>query len=251
MIRDTDRHRENPSAGTGHLLAMKAAHMSIATRQPARPPTPRRPIGRAARGRNPDRLRAGAPRGWRLCSSAAALAGSALIAACSTTTGGAGDTGYVASQTTGITAIAPTHRAAAPALSGTTLDGKPFSLNQDRGDVVVVNVWGSWCTPCRVEGPALQETYRTYQSKGVQFLGIDVRDDNAAALAFDAGLGVTYPSLQDPDETLVLAFKSILPPTTIPSSAIIDRDGKVAVRILGAVTEPQLVQALDQVLGES
>jgi thiol-disulfide isomerase/thioredoxin len=181
---------------------------------------------------------------------AAALA-AALAAACSNSTGGGGETGYVAAETTGITAVAASDRVAAPALSGTSLDGEKLSLSGYRGHVVVVNVWGSWCTPCRVEGPALEETYQKYRSKGVDFLGINTRDDNAAALAFADSDGITYPSLRDPDETLVLQFKSILPPTTIPSSAIIDRDGKVAVRILGAVTEPQLVQALDKVLGET
>ncbi len=183
---------------------------------------------------------------------AVALTGAALLAACSNATGGGGDTGFVASQTTGVTAIAASARVAAPALAGTTLDGKKLSLADYRGQVVVVNVWGSWCTPCRVEGPSLEETYQKYHVKGVDFLGINTREDsNAAALAYVADEGITYPSLQDPDETLLLEFKSIVPPTTIPSSVIIDRNGKVAARILGAVTEPQLSQALDTVLGES
>jgi len=180
-----------------------------------------------------------------------ALTGAALLAACSNATGGTGNTGFVSSEVTGVTAIAASARVAAPTLAGTTLDGKKLSLADYRGQVVVVNVWGSWCTPCRVEGPALEETYQKFQAKGVKFLGINTRDNNAAALAFVGSDGITYPSLQDPDETLVLEFKSIVPPTTIPSSVIIDRSGKVAVRILGAVTEPQLVQALDKVLGES
>jgi peroxiredoxin len=187
----------------------------------------------------------------RLGALVAASAGAALLAACSNSTGGAGNTGFVSSAVTGITAIAPSARVAAPSLSGTTLDGKKLSLTDYRGQVVVVNVWGSWCTPCRVESAALEETYQKYQAKGVSFLGINTRDDNAAAQAFVSSAGITYPSLQDPNETLVLAFKSILPPTTIPSSVVIDRSGRVAVRILGEVTEPQLVQALDKVLGES
>jgi thiol-disulfide isomerase/thioredoxin len=181
---------------------------------------------------------------------AVVLAGVVVLAGCSNTTGGTGNTGFVQTQT-GIIAIEAAQRVAAPVLSGTTLDSKQFSLSQYRGDVVVVNVWGSWCTPCRVEGPALEETFQKYQAKGVRFLGINVRDDNAAARAFEASVGSTYPSLQDPNETLLLQFKSILPPASIPSSVILDRSGKVAVRILGAVTEPQLAQQLDKVLGES
>jgi peroxiredoxin len=101
-----------------------------------------------------------------------------------------------------------------------------------------------------VEAPALEEAYQKYQAKGVRFLGINTRDDNAAALAFAASAGLTYPSLQDPDEALVLQFKAVLPATTVPSSVIIDRTGKVAVRVLGSVTEPQLVQQLNALLGE-
>lgn len=181
---------------------------------------------------------------------AATLAALFAAAACSNAAGGVGDTGFVQHAGSAISTVAASQRQAAPQLAGMTLDGKQFSLNQFSDDVIVVNVWGSWCTPCRVEAPALEETYQKYQSKGVRFLGINVRDDNASAMAFDARFGITYPSLQDPNETQVLAFKSVLPPATIPSTVIIDRHSRVAVRILGAVTEPQLVQQLDNVLGE-
>ena len=182
---------------------------------------------------------------------AAALAGAAVLAGCTNSTGGSGDTGFVGVTGTTITDVAPGQRTAAPALSGTTLDGKKLALSDYRGKVVVVNVWGSWCGPCRVEAPALEETFQQYQAKGVQFMGIDVREsqsDNSAALAFVRDDHITYPSLQDPDETLLLQFKTVVPPTDIPSSIIVDRDGKVAARIIGGTTEPQLKQALDKVL---
>lgn len=182
---------------------------------------------------------------------AVAFAGAVLLAGCTDSTGGTGDTGYVGTTTTGITNYAAAQRVAAPTLSGTTLDGKQLSLSDYRGKVVVVNVWGSWCSPCRREAPALEETYTKYQAKGVQFLGINVRDDNAAAQAFVSADSITYPSLQDPDETLLLQFKTIVPPTDIPSTIIVDRNGKLAARIIGEVTEPQLMQALDKALGES
>jgi thiol-disulfide isomerase/thioredoxin len=137
-----------------------------------------------------------------------------------------------------------------PALSGTTLQGKSLHVSYS-GHVTVVNVWGSWCTPCREEAPDFAEAYGAYASKGVEFVGIDTRDDNAAALAYVASDGITYPSLQDPEETLVLEFKSILPPTTVPSTVIIDPQGRVAVRALGAVTEPQLVEQLDSLLSQA
>ncbi|HZP54572.1 TlpA disulfide reductase family protein [Actinocrinis sp.] len=181
----------------------------------------------------------------------AALTGAALLAGCTNSTGGGGDAGFVTNASTNITDVAPGQRVAAPDLSGTTLDGKKLALSDYRGKYVVVNIWGSWCGPCRLEAPALEETYEQYQAKGVQFLGINVRDVNSAALAFVADDHITYPSLQDPSETLLLEFKTVVPPTNIPSSIIVDRDGKIATRIIGGTTEPQLKQALDKVLSGS
>jgi thiol-disulfide isomerase/thioredoxin len=185
----------------------------------------------------------------RAATAVVALCAAALLAGCSTGTSGGGNTGFV-NEGVGITQIAASQRVAAPVLTGTTLDGKQFSLDQYKGDIVVINVWGSWCGPCRQESPALEETYQKYQSQGVRFLGINTRDLTSAALAFDHVMNVTYPSLQDPDETLLLQFKSVLPAADIPSSVIVDRSGKVAVRMLGAVTEPELSQQLDNVLAK-
>jgi thiol-disulfide isomerase/thioredoxin len=186
----------------------------------------------------------------RIAAVVSALAGSVSLAGCSTSvSGGGGNTGFV-DEGVGVTAIAASQRVAAPKLTGTTLDGQKFSLDQDKGDVVVINVWGSWCAPCREETAALEETYQKYQARGVKFLGINTRDITSAAVAFDRSMNVTYPSLQDPDETLLLQFKSMLPAADIPSSVIVDRNGKVAVRVIGAVTEPQLAQQLDAVLSK-
>lgn len=189
--------------------------------------------------------------------SASVLAGvtiagaAALLAGCTNSTGGVGDTGYVGTPVTGVTNYAPSQRVNAPTLSGTSLTGKPLALSDYRGKVVVVNLWGSWCGPCRREAPALEETFTKYQSKGVQFLGINTQDNDAAALAFVNADSITYPSLQDPDETLLLQLKTIVPPTAIPSTIVIDASGKLAARIIGEVTEPQLTQSLNIVLGSS
>jgi thiol-disulfide isomerase/thioredoxin len=149
----------------------------------------------------------------------------------------------------GITQIAPASRTAAPELSGTDLQGAALSLGSYRGQVTVLNVWGSWCAECRVEAASLEETYQRYEARQVRFFGINAHDDDAAALAYVHEFGIGYPSFQDPDETLLLQFKTVMPVADIPSTIIIDGSGRVAVRMLGAVTEPQLAQELDYVLG--
>jgi thiol-disulfide isomerase/thioredoxin len=181
----------------------------------------------------------------------AGLAATAALAGCGSDSGSSNgaETGFVNVQT-GVTQISAGHRQAMPALSGTTLQGKTLSASY-AGHVTVINVWGSWCTPCREEAPDFAEAYQKFESKGVEFLGINTRDDNAAALAYDAQFGIKFPSLQDPDEMLVLALKQIIPATSVPSTVIVDSSGKVAVRALGGITEPELAQEIDYAMSGS
>jgi len=182
---------------------------------------------------------------------AAGLAATAALAGCGSDSGSSNgaETGFV-NITVGITQIRVADRQTMPALSGTTLQGKSLNVSYP-GHVTVVNVWGSWCTPCREEAPDLAEAYGKFASKGVEFVGINTRDDNAAALAYDSQFGIKYSSLQDPDETLVLALKQIIPATSVPSTVIVDSSGKVAVRALGGITEPELVQEIDYAMAGS
>jgi thiol-disulfide isomerase/thioredoxin len=181
----------------------------------------------------------------------AGLAATAALAGCGSGSGSSdgAQTGFV-NVTTGISQISAGHRQAMPALSGTTLQGKALSASYT-GHVTVVNVWGSWCTPCREEAPDFAEAYAKFASKGVEFVGINTRDDNAAALAYDSQFGIKFPSLQDPDETLVLDLKQIIPATSVPSTVIVDATGKVAVRALGGITEPELAQEIDYAMSGS
>jgi thiol-disulfide isomerase/thioredoxin len=138
----------------------------------------------------------------------------------------------------------------APEVTGTTLDGDHLSLSDYAGDVVVMNVWGSWCAPCRAEAPALQEVYKTNRSRGVQFIGINTRDQVAAAQAFEETFGVTYPSFDDQAGQLQLLFRETLPAEAIPSTVVIDREGKVAARVIGPTTYSQLSDLIDKVDSE-
>ncbi|MCJ1676321.1 TlpA family protein disulfide reductase [Streptomyces sp. APSN-46.1] len=144
-------------------------------------------------------------------------------------------------------------RSAAPALAGADLDGKPVSLAEFRGQVVVLNVWGSWCGPCRAEADDLERLSGQTRAQGVRFLGINTRDrDRAAARSFVRAHGVGFPSLHDPTGELLLRFPpALLNPQTIPSTLVIDRHGRIAVSIGGAVTDEELRPLLARVAEET
>lgn len=159
------------------------------------------------------------------------------------------DIGYIAGQGT-VTFIPPDERKPAPNFTGPLLDGGEFDLTDTHGDVVVVNVWGSWCPPCRKEAPALQAVYEDLADEGVQFLGINIRDTEVAAQAYEEEFGITYPSIFDPKGQTLLTFRDTLPPQAIPSTIVIDRNSKVAARVLGAITETSLRDLLGDVLAD-
>ncbi len=124
-------------------------------------------------------------------------------------------------------------------LSGTTLEGKPLTVDYS-GHVTVINVWGSWCTPCRTQASVFDGAYSKYASKGVEFIGIDTRDDNAAAVSYTTEFDIEYPSLQDPAESLAAKLSPFVPSDSVPTAVVVDAHGDVAVRILGTVTATQL-----------
>jgi thiol-disulfide isomerase/thioredoxin len=128
----------------------------------------------------------------------------------------------------------------APRVSGTTLSGARLSLAQFRGHVVVLNFWGSWCTPCRAEAPALAALSGHFGQSGVRFLGVDIRDTPATAEAFDRDFRITYPSLNDPGDQVALDFASTVPPAGIPTTLVISRTGRIAARVIGRVSYPGL-----------
>jgi thiol-disulfide isomerase/thioredoxin len=127
-------------------------------------------------------------------------------------------------------------RPAEPTVSGTTIAGQSLTLASYRGQVVVLNFWGSWCAPCRAEAPALGTLARQMYASGVRFVGIDIRDEAAAAQAFMQSFGISYPSLNDPSDEIALLFRATVPPAAIPSTIIVDRTGKIAARIVGSAS---------------
>ena len=149
-----------------------------------------------------------------------------------------------------VTEYAPEDRAGPVALSGTGLTGEAIDIAAWRGDVVVINVWGSWCAPCREEAPILAATSAAYANQGVRFVGVNVRDNPAAAIAFEESYGITYPSIDDSNGKALLSLADHLPGAGVPVTLLLDRDGRPAARVLGAVQESTLTALLDTVLAE-
>ena len=150
-----------------------------------------------------------------------------------------------------VTILEPVQRQIAPNAVGLDLDGDPLALSDFAGQVVVLNVWASWCAPCRAEASSLEEVAVQFDGKGVQFIGLNTRDSQAAAQAFIRNYGVTYPSLVDTDGRIQLLFNDSLPPQAIPSTIVIDQQGRVAARALGTVTAATLRAMVEPLLEES
>ncbi|MFE9244252.1 TlpA family protein disulfide reductase [Nocardiopsis sp. NPDC006938] len=141
-------------------------------------------------------------------------------------------------------------RAAAPEVSGTTFEGDELSLSEFEGRILVVNVWASWCGPCRAEQPVLDEVHAEYGDLGVDFLGVNIKDNETAAAAYTENKGVEYPSLFDQPGEVPQAFRETVPPRAIPSTLVIDPDGNIAARVIGPTTYGQLTGLLNPLVVE-
>lgn len=155
-----------------------------------------------------------------------------------------GDKGYVDGQGI-ITRLPAAERKSPGPVEGETLEGKPVSLNDYKGRVVVLNVWGSWCPPCRKEAPLLGDAARELAEEKVAFIGINTRDATQdQGLAFQRRYKVPYPSLFDPSGRTLLAFAGTLNPSAIPSTVVLDEQGRVAASILGEIPSRRTLLAV-------
>ncbi len=176
----------------------------------------------------------------------------ALVTGCAGSQSGqpqAGDTRFVAGDGK-MQVFEAADRQTAPAIEGPTLDGGTASLAAHKGKVVVLNFWASWCGPCRAEAPVLKEVAAKTKGSGVEFIGIDFKDRKADALAFERTEQSGYPSIFDQPGKVALAFQGTVPPAAIPSTLIIDRQGRIAARALGAVKYTDLKNAVLKVRDE-
>ncbi|MFD5033256.1 TlpA family protein disulfide reductase [Streptomyces sp. NPDC058220] len=202
--------------------------------------------GRSSRRRSDRRLRAVLP--------VTVVAAGLALSACTGggTSGGGGDTNFV-TNTGGISTVAKADRKPVNEIAGQTLDGEKLAIGDLKGKIVVLNVWGSWCGPCRAEVPHLVKVAKETESKGVAFVGINTRDGNKGnALAFEKDFAVSFPSLYDPVGKLIVSGfpKGTLNPQAVPSTIVLDRDGKIAARALKALDAEALRTMIDPLIAE-
>lgn len=149
----------------------------------------------------------------------------------------------------GVTRIASSDREAMPLIAGTTVDGQPLSLADDRGRVIVLNNWASWCAPCREEIPVLVQAAQEH-GDAVAFVGLNVSDEPKAARDFAAQTGMSYPSIVDADGALLASIPGV-PAKALPSTVVVDSQGRIAARVIGKVDATELNSILDDLKAEA
>ncbi len=143
------------------------------------------------------------------------------------------------------TVIAAAERADSIEFTGVIEDGATVSSDDYLGDVVVVNFWYAGCPPCRLEAPDLEELAQQFAPEGVSFLGVNILDQAPTALSFAKEFGVTYPSILDVNDGSVrLAFAGQVAPNAVPTTLVLDRQGRVSARISGLLTEPSVLRSM-------
>jgi peroxiredoxin len=145
--------------------------------------------------------------------------------------------------------ISPSQRKPAASVHGSLIDGGSYQLADHRGKVVLINYWATWCAPCVIESPMLEGVYQQVHNAGVDFVGIDVKDERQAAEAFIADKHMTYPMIYD--EPAKTALQLGVPTGGLPVTVLIDRAGRVAAVYIGQVHQPDISAALRQLAAEA
>lgn len=135
-------------------------------------------------------------------------------------------------------------RKSGAAWSSTTAEGKPFSSADLEGKVVVLNFWYAGCAPCRAETPDLDRIAKEFADQGVLVVGVDLRDSAETVLAFNRNKNISYPSVMDSESgDVVLAYTGVVSPEAVPTTLVIDRQGRIAARVIGRI-EPSILKTL-------
>ena len=188
----------------------------------------------------------------------AGLAGLAvlpLLAACSTEdplaaqAGNADGKNYIAGDGS-VLEIAAEERGEPVQFTSTAFSGESVGSADWLGEPVVLNFWYAACAPCRVEAPDLQSLHEEWEPQGVRFVGVNVRDTAGTAEAFERNFGITYPSLEDRGGQVLLAMTDYVPPQAVPTTIVLDRQGRVSARILGVAERSTLKTLIATVVDE-
>lgn len=175
-----------------------------------------------------------------------------VLAGCTAQDGVAGENGggFISGDGT-VLVVAPDDRTDVPDWGGETVDGATIDSAEIDG-VVVLNFWYAGCPPCRKEAPLLEEVYQEYQDR-ITFLGANVRDSAATARTFEEEFGVQYDSIIDTETRDVMtAFAGQVPPSAVPTTLVLDAQGRVAARVSGLLPSAQtLADLIDAVLAET
>jgi len=185
----------------------------------------------------------------RLAALAAAAGLLLAISGCAQGSGNSGDVldqGYQSGDGS-VRTWAEADRTGPIALKGDDFSGKPVDTGDWLGDVVVVNTWYAACPPCRKEAPDLVAAAKRYQGS-VHFVGINTTDEAGTAKAFERTFSVPYPSIADGDGHVIAALQGVVPIQAVPTTVVIDQQGKVAARVLGEVETSTLTALVDDVL---
>lgn len=134
--------------------------------------------------------------------------------------------------------------------TGTLFDGTEVTAESLRGAPALLNFWYAACAPCRIEAPHLVSLHEQFESEGVKFLGVNVRDTATTAQAFERSFEIPYPSMEDLSGDVLLALSDFVPPQAVPSTLVLDAEGRVSARVLGAVEEGTLRALLKTVVDE-
>ena len=175
-----------------------------------------------------------------------------LLAACGPADSGAGDVvgqGFVSGDGS-VQQWEPDERGDAVVVEGTSFEGDEVSTADWSGDVVVLNTWYAGCAPCRAEAPDLVALAEDRADEGVHLLGINTEDDAGTALAFQRTFDVGYPSIEDRSGQVVAGLSGVVPLQAVPSTVVLDGEGRVAARVVGQGGGSTLDGMVDDVLSE-
>ncbi|WP_375385014.1 TlpA family protein disulfide reductase [uncultured Microbacterium sp.] len=189
---------------------------------------------------------------WRAASAILAIGLAVGLSACSNDPLAeqyrAGDNkGFIAANGFQVKEIAAADRGEPVVFQGATETGATAASSDYVGDVLVVNFWYAACGPCRAEAPQLEKAYASFAGKPVSFLGVNTSDAPETAAAFASDYGITYPSLiAATDGAIKLAFADATSLNATPTTLVIDKQGRVAARVIGQLDDASILQTLVQ-----